>query len=371
MDAVRAEPGGRSETGPDTPACPQDGEPTRVYLTIDTEYESGFTARNGPDTRESNFRRSIMGETQSGAAGIGYQLDRFDEHGLKAVFFVDPMPALLWGVEAIGDVVAPILTRGHDVQLHLHTEWLALAGAANPLGERTGSNLKDFTFEEQCMLVGYARETLVAAGAPPPVAFRAGNYGANDDTLRALAEFGIAYDSSFSPGFPASACEIGLGPGDLAPTRRCNVIEVPVGCIADSGGKRRHAQLTALSKQELLAMIRHARDSGAGSLTIVSHSFELLSRKRHQINNIVKRRFDSFCAELARMRGVKTASYAQSPPRVPDCGDDLEILPHNPLRAGMRVAEQAVANVIYDGKRSTALAATIAAAVTTAAVALD
>ena len=33
--------------------------------------------------------------------------------------------------------------------------------------------MKDFTFEEQCTLLSYARDVLVAAGAPAPVAFRA------------------------------------------------------------------------------------------------------------------------------------------------------------------------------------------------------
>ena len=59
--------------------------------------------------------------TPDGEVGIEYQMDVFDRHGLKAVFFVDPMPALVWGVEAISDVVGPIVARGHDVQLHLHS----------------------------------------------------------------------------------------------------------------------------------------------------------------------------------------------------------------------------------------------------------
>jgi hypothetical protein len=33
------------------------------------------------------------------------------------------------------------------VQLHCHTEWLALSGNANPLGsKRTGTNIADFPF---------------------------------------------------------------------------------------------------------------------------------------------------------------------------------------------------------------------------------
>lgn len=122
-----------------------------------------------------------MCRTADGDAGVFDQLDTFDPHGLKAVFFVDPMPALLWGTGAIADVVEPILERGHDVQLRLHTEWLALAGSANPLGSRTGQNLKDFPFEDQCALIDWARDALMDVGAPPPVVFRAGNFGANDD----------------------------------------------------------------------------------------------------------------------------------------------------------------------------------------------
>lgn len=126
---------------------------TALYFTIDTEYSPGLTARGGRDTRQENFARSIACTTSNGAVGVGYQLDVFDRCGLKAVFFVDPMPALLWGVEAIADVIGPIIERGHDVQLHVHTEWLVLAGVDNPLGSRTGTNLKDFTFEEQCLLL--------------------------------------------------------------------------------------------------------------------------------------------------------------------------------------------------------------------------
>lgn len=371
MDAGLPQKGARVATSPGRLACQQDETATGVYITIDTEYESGFTAKHGTDSREANFRRSILGETSRGAVGIGYHLDQFDMHGLKAVFFVDPMPALLWGVEAVSDVVGPILDRGHDVQLHLHTEWLTLAGAANPLGKRTGDNLKDFSLAEQGVLIGYAREMLIAAGAPPPVAFRAGNYGANDDTLRALAQFGISHDTSFSPGFADSPCDISLCPNDLAPTRHCDVVEVPVGCIADGPRGARHAQLTALSKRELLAAIRHARKSGIASFTIVSHSFELLNRERRQINGIVKRRFDRFCAELGQMKGIRTATYRESPPAVDADNPNLGKLPRNALRAGLRVTEQSVSNLLYDEKKSAAVATAIAAVGATAVVAID
>ena len=141
---------------------------TAVYITIDTEYSAGLAQSLGLRARAENFARSIACDTRDGAVGIFHQMDVLDENGLKGVFFVDPMPALVWGVAAIADVVGPVVERGHDVQLHLHPEWLAIAGDTNPLRGRTGRNMRDFTEGDQEALITWGRDTLVAAGAPPP-----------------------------------------------------------------------------------------------------------------------------------------------------------------------------------------------------------
>ena len=321
---------------------------TALYITIDTEYSFGLARRMRGGGRAENFASAIIGTTPSGPRGIQYQLDQFDAHGIKAVFFVDPMPALVWGTEAIADIVAPVVSRGHDVQLHLHTEWLELAGSANPLGTATGGNLRDFGFEQQCTLIDYAQRVLIAAGAPTPVAFRAGNYGANDDTLRALAALGISYDTSHCPGIAASECHISLGAEDRQVQRYCGTIEVPIGCIAAGGGALRHYQLTALTDAELLAALRHAVRGGQQQVTLVSHSFELLSRDRLRSNRVLQRRFERFCAGLAAVPGLTTATYAQRPPQIE--GAAPAPLPHSPLRTLRRLAEQALGNALYGAR---------------------
>lgn len=322
---------------------------TRVFITIDTEYSSGlYTGRRASD-RAENFARSITCITPQGPAGITHKLDLLRETGQKAVFFVDPMPALVWGIAAIEDVVGPIIAAGQDVQLHCHTEWLEIAGAANPLASKaTGQNLFDFTFEDQCAILDYAKATLTAAGAPTPVAFRAGNYGANDDTLRALAAVGIDYDSSHCPALAASgACRIGLGAEDRDPVGHMGVIEVPVGTIGTMGGGLRHAQITALTLSEMLAAIRHARDADRGSYVLVSHSFELINRRTCEVNPIVRRRFAGLLKALAGMRGVETGTFAGTPPTVRLTGNGCNPLPPSPVRTGQRIAEQIISNALY------------------------
>ena len=320
---------------------------TNVFVTIDTEYSSGLVTDLSDTDRRDNFARSITCETAEGSAGVAYKLGKFDENGVKAVFFVDPMPAMVWGVAAIEDIIAPILEAGQDIQLHCHTEWLAIAGDKSPLSsKRTGQNLFDFSLDEQVEILHFARDTLVAAGAPNPVAFRAGNYGADDNTLRALVQLGLTYDSSFCPALP-EASRISLTPENRCPTHVEGIIEVPVGCIGTHSGGLRHAQITALSLGEMSAAIRYASELGCPSFTLVSHSFELINRSKLVVNPIVQRRFDGLCQSLGSMEGVTTANYTDNPPQPAGSGLSPAPLGANPLRTGYRYAEQLVSNTLY------------------------
>lgn len=321
-----------------------------VLITIDTEYSLAlYQSGEGRDCA-GNFARSIACASGRGSTGINYQMDRFDANGLKGVFFVDPMPAMIWGQEAVDAVVQPIVERGHEVQLHLHSEWLEFAEpSARPVG-RTGSNIRDFTLDEQVTLLEYGIEKLVAAGAERPIAFRAGNYGANDDTLRALAKLGLVYDSSFAPGIPDSACEISLDAAQLSPILHHGMTEVPIGAIAAMGGAMRHAQITALSQWELKRAVAHAAGEGWPAFVIVSHSFELFDRARGIPNEVVRRRFDRFCKWLGQQGGSGTTTFAALQDKAKElraaADEPINLLPHNPIATAQRMVEQAVANTL-------------------------
>ena len=347
-------PPGGSERPPDTAnlaltrLCYTARDMTSAYLTIDTEYSAALPHGPCPVDRAENFARSIACITPDGPAGITHKLDLLARYGQRAVFFVDPMPALIWGVAAIEDVVAPILAAGQDVQLHCHTEWLEFAPPGGPLTGLKGRNIKDFAFEDQCRILEWGRDTLIAAGAPDPVAFRAGNYGANRDTLRALREIGLANDSSHTPGIVNGDSALELRATDTQPLLYEGIVEVPVSCVGDLRGRLRHAQLTALSLKEMRAGLLHARDGRMTCFTLVSHSFELINRRSLAVNKVVRARFEGLCKFLRDTPGIWSADYANSPPvKMFPRSDMPRPAPASPVAIGLRYAEQAVSNTLY------------------------
>lgn len=319
---------------------------TDVLITIDTELSAGLYQR-GASARQ-NLDRSIDGLVPGGAFGIGWQMDQLDAHGLKGVFFVDPMPALVYGTEVVADMVGPILERGHEVQLHIHTEWLAWA-KASPVGDRRGQNIGDFDLADQITLLTCARDLLEQANVPRPIAFRAGNYGADDRTLMALADLGLAWDSSFNAPYLGGPCRIGLTAADYAPVWRHGVVEVPVSGILDRSDTIRPAQVCALSRWEMTDALRHAAQARQSAFVIVSHSFEMLSRDRFRPNRAVMARFTAMCREIARNPNLRSAGFADLDPAIASPSQPkASRLAANPVRSIGRMLEQAAATLRYE-----------------------
>jgi peptidoglycan/xylan/chitin deacetylase (PgdA/CDA1 family) len=312
---------------------------TQVLITIDTELSAALYQQGA--TADVNFARSI----DCGGYGVDWQMDRLEARGLTGVFFVDPMPALVYGPDVITSIVTAILARGHDVQLHLHPEWLAWA-TAQPVNDRRGRSIGDFNYDDQITLITLARQLLINAGAPTPVAFRAGNFGANDDTLRVLASLGLRWDSSFNPTYIGDPCHIGLTKDQVDPVARLGVTEVPVSAIHDRADQLRHAQVCALSSREMAAALDHAAATMRPAFTIVTHSFEMMSRDRKRPNRSVMKRFEVLCRTVGEHSGLSSACFA-------DLSIDAATTPPTRLgpsvaRTAMRMAEQAFATLAYE-----------------------
>jgi hypothetical protein len=312
--------------------------PTPVLLTIDTEIAWRHHAA-GLDV-EAVVRRSI----DPAGAGLGYQLERLAAHKLKACFFVDPMPALVLGIDTIRAIVARIVDAGQEVQLHLHPNW---AGAS--LADRkasAGFELGDYSPHEQRELIETARALLIEAGAPPPIAFRAGSYAANDATIDALVALCFRFDSSHDGGHAPDPSAIGLPRAQIAPVAHRGLIELPVTLFEDRPGVLRHCQLTAISVAEMAAVLDHAEANLHPLANFVSHSFEFASRDGCRENRILTARFEAMCALLARRAERAPTCFIRD--LDPPLGIEARPMPARLARTAARMVTQTAANLIYD-----------------------
>lgn len=316
---------------------------TQVFISCDTEL-SALLHQQGASAR-ANFDASIIGRTAAGDFGVHWQMDRLDDHGLKGVFFVDPMPALVHGKAIVADMVGPIIERGHEVQLHIHTEWLDFA-PDSPFKGLSGHSIADFPADAQRDLLALARDLIVDAGAPHPVAFRAGNYGADDDTLRALAALGLAWDTSLNPVYLGGECRISLPRESIAAVPHCGVTELPVSTFYDRPGHLRPAQVCALSACEMIRLLDHGAATGQAHLMIVCHSFEMLSRDRQRPNRTVMARYEAMCRHIGAHAGLESATFGTV--RATLCRDDARHLGPSLWHTGLRYAEQAWAQMRYE-----------------------
>ncbi|MGZ8287148.1 MAG: polysaccharide deacetylase [Allosphingosinicella sp.] len=304
---------------------------TQVLLTVDTELRW--------DWRDLSWRENLALSFDPAGVGVSHQLDRLGAHGLKACFFVDPMPALRYGIEPIRRMVEPILAAGQEVQLHIHPSW---ADPANPVFELTGLDR-----ETQLRLIRTARDLLIEAGAPPPIAFRSGSYAADLATLEALAKLGIRYDSSHNGSHHPDPSALPLDPRRIAPALIEGLVEIPVTQIEQRPGSLRHLQICAVSFDEMRAALNHAADNDHPVVNIVGHSFELATRGGKRANPSLVRRFEKLCGFLADQAERLPTAFFSEIGGVP-LEAEASPLRSRAVRTAARMAQQAWANAVYE-----------------------
>ena len=294
-----------------------------VFFTVDTEIWCG-----GWEDLEFKFsaayRRYIYGPTRFGDYGLPFTLKMLNDHGLRGVFFVEPLFATRFGAAPLQEVVGLIQDAGQEVQLHLHTEWVD--EALKPLLPgvfQKRPNLREFSRADQTKLIGIGVELLHGAGAGAINAFRAGNFGANLDTLLAVGENDLDFDSSYNGALDTSD----IAPAHLLtqPQSFAGVTEYPVTLFRDLGPQSvRPLNLTACSSREMTQVLNAAVEAEWDSVVIVSHNFELLNRRKDRPDPIMLQRFRHLCrflerhADLFSVRGfrglARPTARAQSEP---------------------------------------------------------
>lgn len=273
-----------------------------VFLTVDVEvWCDGWEDIDAKFP--SAFERYIYGPTSRGDYGLPYQLHQLQEHGLTGVFFVEPLFSTRFGLEPLCEIISLVRERGHEIQLHLHTEWVD-ESSVPLLDSITGKKqfLRYFSLEEQTILIRTGMKLIESAGGRNVNAFRAGSFGFNRETLSALATNRITFDSSYNASM--FGLDSGVSPEIplVEPVQYEGVYEYPMTVFDGGTGSLRHVQLTACSSREMESLLWQALESGRKAFVILSHNFELLNSAMDRPDDIVVARFRKLCAFLDRNR---------------------------------------------------------------------
>ena len=265
----------------------------KVIVTIDTEGHEGTDP----------VRHLIWGETKrDGMCGVPKIIEECDKVGAKALFFVDLAAAWHFGKDSIAEVMKYIVEHGHDVGVHIHPDHMA---------DPNRMFLFDYSYDEQYEIIKKCTDLYEDILGVKPIAFRAGKYAANHDTLNILAKLG--YKADFSEFYGQKWC--GINPpvtGDSTVQLKSGLVEIPVISYENHCWKmfHRHDKLDInLSRSEHTYVLKQIeKQEGIQNVSLFVHSFSFLNW-RTRINNptLNRKTFQNFRFALERI--YKSESY--------------------------------------------------------------
>jgi peptidoglycan/xylan/chitin deacetylase (PgdA/CDA1 family) len=201
-------------------------------------------------------------------------LNIFDRHEVKAVFFASVFEYCRFDKQSMVDALGLIDSKGHDIQLHAHPYWC--------YGRE---NMWQYSLEEQIDIIGHGKELIRDWIGKYPIAHRAGAYGVNKDTLKALSKNGIPIDSSMY--FQHPNCKIHWSKNRI--TEKDGIVEIPV-----TGFQRKNhvrigpfrlktrerfvkTDINAATRSELRSFLHQAKKNDIRMVNIFMHSYSLLN----------------------------------------------------------------------------------------------
>lgn len=253
-------------------------DPIRVYFTVDVECseERLIGSRVQP---AMGYDLRVWGRfaNQANDLGIGRIMDELEDCGFRGTFYTEAIGAEKFGRSGLRNVCTQMVERGHDVQLHLHPN-LREPRWHSEQSAQPDDNISSYPRQTQIELLKEGIENLVEAGVPRAdlLSYRAGNFGASNETWHAMKEAGLVLSSNYNRFYCERECQIDYpeASSDLFDTPADGVYELPITNFLQPNGGYRHLQITATSLEEMKVALEQSRRMGIGHVTFVTHSFE-------------------------------------------------------------------------------------------------
>ena len=281
-----------------------------VFITVDVETYSG------------DYEKDVYGYGK----GLPYILGVLNRAGVTGTFFVEALGATTWGAKPLKKVCATIQDSGHEIQLHLHPKVADIGDVRIP-----DDRLWQCDKTTQRRLIEIGLKVLYDCGVQDVKAFRAGDLAANEDTLLAMKETGLAISSNRDLDLKSS---IHTKINDFFPIRndfsfRYGVYDLPVTAfkspIALVDGPYRHFSPCALGAYEMKdALLKMAR-SGYSSATVMIHPGEFFRKSGKNTDFVLKN-----CNRLESLIEFIKANDYMKTLTVKDCISEIRIPSKSP-----------------------------------------
>lgn len=222
----------------------------------------------------------IWGKSGNGEMlGIPKIMDICDSFGVKATFFVNVYEWKVYSEEEMKKVCKIIKDRGHDVQIHTHLSTAYDEDREWPF---------QYSLKEQIKILRDGKELIHKWIGEYPIGHRAGGYGADYNTLKALKANNIFIDSSML--LDDEGCKLNyplLSRNGIVISH--GVLEIPV-TVASAGGERitlgpitlkeyegyKKVDIDWMNEEELISAIKEAKGIGLRTVTLFMHSWSLV-----------------------------------------------------------------------------------------------
>ena len=162
-----------------------------AFLSFDVEASPGRAS-------SGHVERLIWGNIDGQQYGIGKLCAILSEYGLKANFMIDMAACTLYGDRPIERVGKFLRDQGHEIHVHLHSEWLARRQWKIPLPKGSVARMDELEYplsEHFLMHAGFKFRQLYGG---EPHAFRSGGFFFNEHTVRAAKAAGFMCSTSFN-----------------------------------------------------------------------------------------------------------------------------------------------------------------------------
>ena len=242
----------------------QDITKTYVLLTVDTE----------ADIHQGQiipFEQMVYCRINGNEYGIQRMMDLADRYNARMTFFVSVFEHRRMGIGPVKKICKEIDQRGHEVQLHTHPNWIY-----------EHRFMWGYPIEKQVELIHEGKEVIIDSIGKPPIAHRAGGFGANKDTLLALKENDILIDSTFLFG---NYSRLGQDLFRLNGISKYHgVVEIPVTVFKQFQIGRFHPyrpfDININSLSELIFVLEKAKENQLPVVNLLMHSFSFVHRSK-------------------------------------------------------------------------------------------